>query len=232
MFRHCHAMALPSRGWPSTKNRRTRKMTSLGSRFPVCRTRRFRCSRSVVGVRADFIGERASEWNGDKPRIAKERALSGGFIGERASCPSGVAHWDNGRLARWGWSRWDNGRLARRGWLHWDNGRLARWGVLAEGASAALVSANGQDARSPRFCGANGARSPMNPPDCHSSPRKGGILSPETIAKPGRDGVPPPSAAGDGTPTLPFPQVFAIASIVYRGERCWEWTAPCWPTTF
>ena len=34
----------------------------------------------------------------------------------------------------------------------------------------------------------------------------------EAIAKPGRDGVPSPSAAGGGTPALPFPRGFAIAS--------------------
>ena len=37
-------------------------------------------------------------------------------------------------------------------------------------------------------------------------------FSREAIAKPGRDGVPSPSAAGGGTPALPFPRGFAIAS--------------------
>ena len=34
----------------------------------------------------------------------------------------------------------------------------------------------------------------------------------EAVAKPGRDGVPPPSAAGDGTPALPGGREFATAS--------------------
>ena len=36
-------------------------------------------------------------------------------------------------------------------------------------------------------------------------------------AKSGRDGVPPPSAAGDGTPALPFARCFAITSVVKGG---------------
>ena len=41
-----------------------------------------------------------------------------------------------------------------------------------------------------------------------------GFLPIEAVAKSGRDGVPPPSAAGDGTPALPERQGFATVSII------------------
>ena len=63
------------------------------------------------------------------------RGTRADFIGERASCPFGGTHWDNGRLARW--ECWRAGYLMP------------------------LSAQNGQAARSPRLCGVERARCPF-----------------------------------------------------------------------